>query len=96
MQNEETFFRQFIAGFVAIWEEQLQLKDWDTSVLPHPSQVKHDLGPHIKRLPEELIPAIQKFLIIAKSSCLERVFLYDLFVSHLIGGFLFIGRVAGA
>lgn len=33
-----------------------------------PQDIKYDLGPHIKRLPDELIPAIQKFLIIAKTS----------------------------
>lgn len=38
-----------------------------------PQDVKYDLGPHIKRLPEELIPAIQKFLIIAKTSIVGKV-----------------------
>lgn len=28
--------------------------------------IKPDLGPHLSRLPDELLPAIGKFLIIAK------------------------------
>lgn len=43
----------------------------DTPV--HPENVLATSGPHIKRLPDELIPAIQKFLIIAKTSIVEQV-----------------------
>lgn len=68
-QNEETFFRQFIAGFVSIWSGQLNLNLDDASQdIPSPRDIKYDLGPHIKRLPDELIPAIQKFLIIARTN----------------------------
>jgi hypothetical protein len=28
--------------------------------------VKHDAGPHLSRLPEELLPAIGKFMYLAK------------------------------
>ncbi|XP_069696226.1 neurobeachin-like protein 1 isoform X2 [Periplaneta americana] len=62
-KNEEDFFRQFVKGFVAIWESQLDL-DW--SRLPDCCPVKHDSGPHLSRLPEELLPAIGKFMYLAK------------------------------
>lgn len=32
------------------------------------NEIKNDLGPHLKRLPDELLPAIGKFLIVAKDS----------------------------
>lgn len=62
-QNDETFFRQFITGFVQIWEEQLNLNFDDP---PDWKDIKGDQGPHISRLPDELLPAIGKFLIIGK------------------------------
>lgn len=46
-----------------IWDEQLNL-DFEN---PQPwNEIKNDLGPHLKRLPDELLPAIGKFLIVAK------------------------------
>ncbi|XP_055695703.1 neurobeachin-like protein 1 [Lutzomyia longipalpis] len=69
-KNDEVFFRQFVQGFVGIWREQLPL---DLEKMPPPSQIKPDSGPHIRRLPEELLPAIQKFLIIAKSDAEKRL-----------------------
>ncbi|GAB0094778.1 hypothetical protein DMENIID0001_101040 [Sergentomyia squamirostris] len=68
-KNDEVFFRQFVRGFVAIWREQLSL---ELEAMPAPSEIKPDSGPHIKRLPEELLPAIQKFLMIAKSDGEKR------------------------
>uniref|UniRef100_A0A182W0M1 DUF4704 domain-containing protein n=1 Tax=Anopheles minimus TaxID=112268 RepID=A0A182W0M1_9DIPT len=65
-KNEETYFRQFIAGFVSIWHSQLQL-DFDNA--PRWDTVAPDLGPHLSRLPDELLPAIEKFLIIARDGC---------------------------
>jgi hypothetical protein len=61
-QNDECYFRQFISGFVKIWTDQIELnfddvKHWET--------IKPD-GPNLNRLPEELLPAIEKFLIIAR------------------------------
>lgn len=64
-QNDKSCFRQFVAGFVEIWAEQLHL-DFDQPTLWH--EIKNDLGPHLKRLPDELLPAIGKFLIVAKDS----------------------------
>lgn len=67
-QNEESHFRHFIRGFVAIWESQLKL-DWTNSErLPDCTNVKDDFGPHLSRLPEELLPAIGKFIFIAKDN----------------------------
>lgn len=48
-----------------IWAEQLNL-DFEQPTLWN--EVKNDLGPHLKRLPDELLPAIGKFLIVAKDS----------------------------
>ena len=62
-QNEEDFFWQFVKGFVTIWESQLEL-EW--SRLPDCLTVQHDAGPHLSRLPEELLPAIGKFMYLAK------------------------------
>ena len=56
----------FIAGFVSIWHSQLQL-DFDNA--PRWDAVAPDLGPHLSRLPDELLPAIEKFLIIARDGC---------------------------
>lgn len=62
-QNDEIYFRQFITGFVSIWQNQLQLNFNDP---PASETIKNDSGPHINRLPDELLPAIEKFLIIAR------------------------------
>lgn len=62
-KNEENYFRQFIQGFVSIWQNQLLL---DFKNAPHWSSIAPDSGPHLNRLPEELLPAIEKFLIIAR------------------------------
>ncbi|XP_031626139.1 neurobeachin-like protein 1 isoform X2 [Contarinia nasturtii] len=64
-KNDKSCFRQFVAGFVDIWTEQLNL---DFEEPPLWNEIKNDLGPHLKRLPDELLPAIGKFLIIAKDS----------------------------
>lgn len=64
-QNDKECFRQFVAGFVEIWVEQLSL-NFDAAQLWN--EIKNDSGPHLKRLPDELLPAIGKFLIIAKDS----------------------------
>ncbi|KAJ8876834.1 hypothetical protein PR048_021281 [Dryococelus australis] len=59
-KNEEEYFRKFVEGFVLIWESQLDL-DW--AQLPDWSMVKHDVGPHLLRLPEELLPAKMVLLL---------------------------------
>lgn len=64
-QNDKSCFRQFVAGFVDIWTEQLNLNFEEP---PLWNEIKNDLGPHLRRLPDELLPAIGKFLIVAKDS----------------------------
>lgn len=64
-QNDEIYFRQFILGFVQIWEDQLNIKFDDP---PKWNTIKNDSGPHLSRLPDELLPAIGKFLIISKDN----------------------------
>lgn len=53
-----------------IWEEQLDINFNDP---PASDTIKSDCGPHLSRLPEELLPAIGKFLIIAKDKVQNEV-----------------------
>lgn len=69
-QNDEIYFRQFILGFVQIWEDQLNIK-FDDPTTSH--TIKNDSGPHLSRLPDELLPAIGKFLIISKDNFQQLV-----------------------
>ncbi|XP_063708929.1 neurobeachin-like protein 1 [Culicoides brevitarsis] len=62
-KNEEKYFRQFIAGFVQIWEEKINI-DFDRKDLLSNQIISK--GPVMQRLPEELLPAIEKFIIISK------------------------------
>ncbi|XP_055373526.1 neurobeachin-like protein 1 isoform X2 [Condylostylus longicornis] len=62
-KNDELYFRQFVSGFVQIWRNQLNL---DVSEVPLSINIKTDSGPHLSRLPDELLPAITKFIIIAR------------------------------
>lgn len=60
------YFRKFISGLVFIWENQLNL-DWTSDEsLPDAITITEYCGPHLSRLPEELLPAIGKFLYITK------------------------------
>ncbi|XP_017126991.1 neurobeachin-like protein 1 isoform X3 [Drosophila elegans] len=67
-KNDETHFRQFVARFVAIWRSQLQL-DFQAESCPMWHEVLPDSGPHLGRLPDELLPAIGKFIIVARDAC---------------------------
>ncbi|XP_036671789.3 neurobeachin-like protein 1 isoform X2 [Drosophila suzukii] len=67
-KNDETHFRQFVARFVAIWRSQLQL-DFQAENCPMWHEVQPDSGPHLGRLPDELLPAIGKFIIVARDVC---------------------------
>lgn len=74
-QNEEVYFRKFVAGLVSIWESQLNL-DWSNDEsLPDSKSITPDTGPHLSRLPEELLPAIGKFLYVTKDNT-EKVGVY--------------------
>lgn len=44
-QNDEQYFRQFISGFVGIWEEQIEL-DFDRA--PYWNQIKSNDGPALQ------------------------------------------------
>lgn len=67
-KNEEIYFRQFISGFVSMWEIQLDL-DWENETnFLNSNKISTDSGPHLSRLPEELLPAIGKFLYITKDT----------------------------
>lgn len=57
-----------------IWNEQLNL-NFDEP--PMWNEIKNDLGPHLTRLPDELLPAIGKFLIIAKDVYQNESQLYE-------------------
>ena len=67
-QNEESYFREFIERFVSIWQSQLTL-DFTSEQCPYWHEVKPDSGPHLGRLPDELLPAIGKFIIVASDTC---------------------------
>lgn len=49
-----------------IWEQQIDLKDLNFENAPDWREIKVNTGPNLHRLPDELIPAIEKFLIIAR------------------------------
>lgn len=66
-KNEEASFRQFICGFVAIWEPKLNLK-WVNTDICLPLIIDPEAGPSLSRLPDELLPAIAKFLYVAKDN----------------------------
>lgn len=57
---------------MSIWEEQLQL-DW--SSLPNWTDIRPDAGPHLSRLPEELLSAVTQFMQQAKEDT-ERVSIF--------------------
>ncbi|XP_034109719.1 neurobeachin-like protein 1 isoform X1 [Drosophila albomicans] len=67
-KNDETYFREFVARFVDIWRSQLQL-DFQSDDCPLWHEVRPDNGPHLGRLPDELLPAIGKFIIVARDEC---------------------------
>ncbi|BFF98031.1 neurobeachin-like protein 1 [Drosophila madeirensis] len=66
-KNDERYFREFVARFVAIWRSQLQL-DFQAENCPFWHEVLPDSGPHLGRLPDELLPAIGKFIIVARDA----------------------------
>lgn len=57
-----------MARFVDIWRSQLQL-DFKSEDCPLWHEVQPDNGPHLGRLPDELLPAIGKFIIVARDTC---------------------------
>lgn len=64
-ENEEKFFRKFVKGFVGQWESQV-CPSWEMLVTARLEGQK-DRGPVMADLPDELLPAVSKFLIIGRS-----------------------------
>ncbi|KAG8233662.1 hypothetical protein J437_LFUL013708, partial [Ladona fulva] len=71
--NDEKIFQSYIKGFVSTWEPQLNIHWNDPQLLSYSwmwkissSDVKNDAGPHLSTLPDELLPAIAKFIFVAK------------------------------
>ncbi|XP_046399154.1 neurobeachin-like protein 2 [Ischnura elegans] len=71
--NDEKTFHSFINDFVSYWESQLNIEYHDPIALPSSwmwnlssSEVKSDDGPHLSALPDELLPALAKFIFLAK------------------------------
>lgn len=60
-----------------IWEQQLNLS-W--AEFPDSSSLNHDSGPHLSRLPEELLPAITKFMYVAKDDLDKVIVNYMIFI----------------
>ena len=62
--NEEKFFRKFVSGFVNSWHLQVCPK-WELLVTSYLQHGRHS-EKTVQRLPDELLPAITKFLFVAK------------------------------
>lgn len=57
---------------MTIWRNQLPL-DFSTDKCEFWNNVQPNQGPHLGRLPDELLPAIGKFIIVASDSCQKEV-----------------------
>ncbi|KAK3926892.1 Neurobeachin-like protein 1, partial [Frankliniella fusca] len=68
-KNEEEYFRLFVRGFVSVWEEQLPL-DWSSP--PNWTDIRPDSGPHLSRLPEELLSSVSQFMQEARTETENR------------------------
>ena len=64
-ENEEKFFRKFVRGFVGQWESQV-CPSWEMLVTARLEGQK-DRGPVMDDLPDELLPALSKFLFIGRA-----------------------------
>ena len=62
--NEEKFFRKFVSGFVNAWHLQV-CPNWELLVTSYLQHGRHS-EKTINKLPDELLPAISKFLFVAK------------------------------
>ena len=64
-QNEEKFFRKYVRGLVGQWEREV-CPGWDALVAAR-LKGQREVGPSLaEQLPEELLAATSKFLIVAK------------------------------
>lgn len=71
-QNDEKFFRKFVRSLVAQWEKQVA-KNWD-SLVESSLENKVLSGPSVNDLPEELLPALSKFLFISRDEAEQGSF----------------------
>lgn len=70
-----------------MWEIQLDL-DWENETnFLNSNKISTDSGPHLSRLPEELLPAIGKFLYITKDT-VEKVLELLIFYFYILDNFL--------
>eukprot|EP00095_Tigriopus_kingsejongensis_P009861 snap_masked-scaffold853_size88743-processed-gene-0.4 protein:Tk09861 transcript:snap_masked-scaffold853_size88743-processed-gene-0.4-mRNA-1 annotation:"neurobeachin-like protein 1 isoform x3" len=70
-ENDEKFFRKFVRGLVTSWERTVS-PNWDM-LLTSRLEGRQEEGPALSDLPEELLPALAKFLIIGKDEAAEGV-----------------------
>jgi len=80
-QKEDEFFCMFVRGFVSIWEDILEL-NWTT--FPDWATIKPDGGPHLDRLPEELLSTVSHFMQVAKKQTGEVTAQNDSLLIQLI------------
>ena len=68
-KSDEKFFRKFVKGFVAQWEGKV-CPNWEMMVTARLEGEK-DEGPRLADLPEELLPALSKFLFVGEDEAEE-------------------------
>ena len=68
-KSDEKFFRKFVKGFVAEWEGKV-CPNWEMMVTARLEGEK-DEGPRLADLPEELLPALSKFLFVGEDEAEE-------------------------
>ena len=68
-KSDEKFFRKFAKGFVAQWESKV-CPSWEMMVTARLEGEK-DEGPRLAELPEELLPALSKYLFVGEDEAEE-------------------------
>lgn len=63
-ENEEKFFRKYVQDFAASWDQQIG-PSWELFVSSK-LEGRRMVGPPLNALPDELLPALSKFLFVAK------------------------------
>lgn len=63
-ESDEKYFRKFVKGLVTSWERSVS-PNWDMLVTSRMEGHREE-GPALHALPEELLPALSKFLFIGK------------------------------
>ena len=68
-KSDEKFFRKFAKGFVAQWESKV-CPSWEMMVTAR-LEGERDEGPRLAELPEELLPALSKYLFVGEDEAEE-------------------------